>query len=66
MDSFESVVDHYVLLFWYFGERKWTVQSTSSIAKPRKDAEEYQPGEIVMARYQGKPYKAVVVRVEGS
>ena len=60
MDSFESVVDHYVLLFWYFGERK------CSIAKPRKDAEEYQPGEIVMVRYQGKPYKAVVVRVEGS
>lgn len=66
MNSVESILHNFVLLFWYIGERNWTVQSTSTIVKPRKEADEYQPGDIVIAKFQGKPYKAVIVRIEGT
>lgn len=65
MNSFESVLHQYVLLFWYIGERNWTVQSTSSIVKPRKEAEEYRAGDIVYAKFQGKPYNAVIISIKG-
>ena len=65
MDLLEKVHHFFVLLFWYVGERNWTVQSTSTIIKPRKEADEYKPGDIVVAKFKGKPYRAIVVRVKG-
>ena len=65
MDLLETVHQFFVLLFWYIDERNWSVQSTSSIVKPRKEPEKYKSGDMVVAKFQGKPYRAVIISVKG-
>lgn len=55
----------YCLLYWYHEERNWSVQTTSAIKWPLRDPESYQKGMLVMARFQGKLYRAAIIRVKG-
>ncbi|XP_070203417.1 protein piccolo-like [Littorina saxatilis] len=54
----------YALLFWYDGERNWTIQNVTTIVKPRKEPHEYRAGELVLAKFQGKTYKSAIVSVK--
>ena len=49
----------YALCFWYDHERSWTIVNTNVKIKPRKEASEYQKGDQVVAKYQGKPLQGI-------
>jgi len=55
----------YCLLFWYHNERNWSIQNSSTIMKPKRDPQEYREGMLVVAKFQGKPYRAAIIRIEG-
>ncbi|KAJ8310178.1 hypothetical protein KUTeg_012043 [Tegillarca granosa] len=64
MESIQQLI-RYCLLFWYDNERNWSIVSSNSIIKPRREPDEYKEGDIVLEKFKGKPYNAAIVRVQG-
>ncbi|KAJ8309873.1 hypothetical protein KUTeg_011738 [Tegillarca granosa] len=63
MESIQQLI-RYCLLFWYDNEHNWSIVSSNSIIKPRREPDEYKEGDLVLAKFKGKPYNAAIVRVQ--
>ena len=51
-----------VLILWH-KERLWTIQSITTITKPRKPFESYKEGEHIEAKFKSTAYPGIIVRI---